>query len=217
MARIAVLTSGGDSPGMNAFLRGAVKVAAAQGVHVVGVRDGYEGLMDGSFEPLTVQDGESVRPAPAFEARPHRRHGRHGARLSALDALPRACRSLAGGRSGSPRWTASSWWAATARSPARTCWRNEHGIKVMGVPAQHRQRHRLHLDLPRRRHRAQHHRSSLRPHRRHRPCPQARLRGGGDGPRLRLPRHGQRHRRRRRRRAHPRAGPRGVGDRRTPP
>src|SRR3569833_2542959 len=68
MKRIAVLTSGGDSPGMNAFLRGAVKVAAAQGVHVVGVREGYEGLIAGTFEPLTVDSGGVFRPAPAFEA-----------------------------------------------------------------------------------------------------------------------------------------------------
>ncbi len=70
MKRMAVLTSGGDSPGMNAFLRGAVKVAAAHGVHVLGVRDGYEGLMEGRFEPLTVDTGDptnTVRPAPAFE------------------------------------------------------------------------------------------------------------------------------------------------------
>jgi 6-phosphofructokinase 1 len=68
MKRIAMLTSGGDSPGMNAFLRGAVKVAAARGVHVSGVLEGYEGLIDGRFQPLTHEVGGVVRPLPSFEA-----------------------------------------------------------------------------------------------------------------------------------------------------
>ena len=54
MAKIAVLTSGGDAPGMNAALRAMAKVAAAQGVRVVGVNDGYDGLIDGATRELTV-------------------------------------------------------------------------------------------------------------------------------------------------------------------
>ncbi len=54
MTTLAVLTSGGDSPGMNAAVRGAVKVAAARGVRVLGVRDGYDGLIDGAFLELTT-------------------------------------------------------------------------------------------------------------------------------------------------------------------
>ena len=53
MKRIAVLTSGGDSPGMNAAIRAVVKLAAAKGVHVLGSLDGYEGLIDGKFRELT--------------------------------------------------------------------------------------------------------------------------------------------------------------------
>jgi 6-phosphofructokinase 1 len=45
--RIAVLTSGGDAPGMNAALRGAVRQALAAGHEVVGVREGYAGLVAG--------------------------------------------------------------------------------------------------------------------------------------------------------------------------
>lgn len=50
--RIAMLTSGGDAPGMNAAIRAATVVALALGHEPVGVRHGYRGLMNGEFEPL---------------------------------------------------------------------------------------------------------------------------------------------------------------------
>lgn len=53
MKSIAVLTSGGDSPGMNACIRALVRVAAAKGVRVLGVEHGYDGLMEGRFRELT--------------------------------------------------------------------------------------------------------------------------------------------------------------------
>ena len=46
MTTLALLTSGGDSPGMNAAIRAAAKTCAARGVRLLGVRDGYEGLLD---------------------------------------------------------------------------------------------------------------------------------------------------------------------------
>jgi 6-phosphofructokinase 1 len=57
MQTIAVLTSGGDAPGMNAAIRAVVRVARSHGVATVGVQGGYRGLMDGDFSPL---DGKSV-------------------------------------------------------------------------------------------------------------------------------------------------------------
>jgi 6-phosphofructokinase 1 len=59
MKKIAVLTSGGDSPGMNAALRAIAKLAASKGVQVFGALEGYEGLMDGNFRELTktLSDG----------------------------------------------------------------------------------------------------------------------------------------------------------------
>lgn len=45
MKKIAVITSGGDSPGMNAAIRAAVRVALAQGVEVWGIRNGYAGMI----------------------------------------------------------------------------------------------------------------------------------------------------------------------------
>jgi 6-phosphofructokinase 1 len=47
MKRIAMLTSGGDAPGMNACIRAAVRTALNRGVQVFGVRRGYAGLIDG--------------------------------------------------------------------------------------------------------------------------------------------------------------------------
>jgi 6-phosphofructokinase 1 len=53
---IAILTSGGDSPGMNAAIRAATMVAVAKGHRVLGVRQGYRGLLDGHFVPLGADD-----------------------------------------------------------------------------------------------------------------------------------------------------------------
>jgi 6-phosphofructokinase 1 len=53
MKKLGVLTSGGDSPGMNAAIRAVAKLAAAKGVPVAGVIDGYDGLIDGQYRELT--------------------------------------------------------------------------------------------------------------------------------------------------------------------
>ena len=43
--RIGVLTSGGDCPGLNAVLRGVVRAATNRNWEVLGIRDGFEGLL----------------------------------------------------------------------------------------------------------------------------------------------------------------------------
>jgi 6-phosphofructokinase 1 len=53
MKRIAVLTSGGDAPGMNAAIRAVARTAIYHNVEAVGVIRGFEGLMDGAFQELT--------------------------------------------------------------------------------------------------------------------------------------------------------------------
>lgn len=50
MKRIGVLTSGGDSPGMNAAVRAVVRTAAYHGLEVYGIQRGYQGLVDGQLE-----------------------------------------------------------------------------------------------------------------------------------------------------------------------
>ena len=51
--RIAVLTSGGDAPGMNAAVRAVVRTAHAYGMECVGIRRGYQGLINGDFTMMT--------------------------------------------------------------------------------------------------------------------------------------------------------------------
>ncbi len=52
MKSIAVLTSGGDSPGMNAAIRSVVRNADAQGIKVYGFKRGYQGLIENDFLEL---------------------------------------------------------------------------------------------------------------------------------------------------------------------
>jgi len=56
MKRMAVLTSGGDAPGMNAALRAVVRTGVSLGLEVLGVKRGYTGLMAGDFLPLGPRD-----------------------------------------------------------------------------------------------------------------------------------------------------------------
>lgn len=66
MTALAVLTSGGDAPGMNAAIRAVTKVAASHGVPTWGVEKGYDGLIDGAFRPL-IRRNRAGDPAPLHE------------------------------------------------------------------------------------------------------------------------------------------------------
>ena len=52
--RIAVLTSGGDAPGMNAAVRAVVRTAVSNGVECLGIRRGWQGLINCDFMPMTA-------------------------------------------------------------------------------------------------------------------------------------------------------------------
>ncbi|RIV22112.1 6-phosphofructokinase [Alicyclobacillaceae bacterium I2511] len=54
LKRIAVMTSGGDAPGMNAAIRAVVRTAIYNGMEVMGVRRGYRGLMEDEVEPMPL-------------------------------------------------------------------------------------------------------------------------------------------------------------------
>ena len=56
MKRIAVLTSGGDAPGMNAAIRAVVRTGIVKGWETYGVRNGYQGLIDGKIVPMGAGD-----------------------------------------------------------------------------------------------------------------------------------------------------------------
>ena len=56
MRRVAVLTSGGDAPGMNAAIRAVVRVGVSKGYEMFGVNLGYYGLISSNFVPLGTRD-----------------------------------------------------------------------------------------------------------------------------------------------------------------
>lgn len=55
MKKIAVLTSGGDAPGMNAAVRAVVRAALYKGIGVYGVYRGYNGLINGALEEMSLR------------------------------------------------------------------------------------------------------------------------------------------------------------------
>ena len=52
MKIIGVVTSGGDAPGMNAAIRGVVRIANSKNMEVIGFERGWEGLLTNSFRRL---------------------------------------------------------------------------------------------------------------------------------------------------------------------
>ncbi|MGF1685296.1 6-phosphofructokinase [Photobacterium japonica] len=58
--KIGVLTSGGDAPGMNAAVRGVVRMALSEGIEVYGIYDGYQGLHQNRIAKLDRQSVSDV-------------------------------------------------------------------------------------------------------------------------------------------------------------
>ena len=58
--KLAVLTSGGDSPGMNAAIRSVVRTCAYHDVECVGVYRGYEGLIEGDFKQMGARSVKGI-------------------------------------------------------------------------------------------------------------------------------------------------------------
>jgi 6-phosphofructokinase 1 len=54
--RIGVLTSGGDAPGMNPCIRAVVRTALFNGCEVIGIREGFLGLLAGNWSPMAARD-----------------------------------------------------------------------------------------------------------------------------------------------------------------
>ena len=57
---IGVLTSGGDAPGMNAAIRAVVRSGIANGLRVMGIRKGYEGLISGDIFEMTPRSVSDI-------------------------------------------------------------------------------------------------------------------------------------------------------------
>jgi phosphofructokinase-like protein len=60
--RVGVLTGGGDCPGLNAVIRAVARRSLDRGYEVVGVREGWRGLVDGRFDPLGPREISGILP-----------------------------------------------------------------------------------------------------------------------------------------------------------
>lgn len=58
--KIAVMTSGGDAPGMNAAIRSVVRACAYYNVESVGIYRGYQGMIEGDFIPLNARSVKGI-------------------------------------------------------------------------------------------------------------------------------------------------------------
>lgn len=54
MKKIGILTSGGDAPGMNAAIRAIVRKSIYHGIEVFGVKNGFQGLIDGNIDKMEI-------------------------------------------------------------------------------------------------------------------------------------------------------------------
>ena len=57
---IGVLTSGGDAPGMNAAVRAVVRTAIFNGIKVIGIRRGYNGLLNGDMFEMNLRSVSDI-------------------------------------------------------------------------------------------------------------------------------------------------------------
>jgi len=128
--RVAILTSGGDAPGMNAAIRAATVAAIEAGWGVVGVRHGFRGLCAGALAPLTLADVRAIQGrggtvlgsarCPELADRVVRDHARDVLAAARVEAV------IVIGGDGSMRG------AAALSDPAE---RRTGGARVVGVPA----------------------------------------------------------------------------------
>jgi len=58
--KIGILTGGGDCPGLNAVIRGVAKPAHDNGLQVLGILDGFEGLVNGKAQQLYNKDVSGI-------------------------------------------------------------------------------------------------------------------------------------------------------------
>jgi 6-phosphofructokinase 1 len=122
--KIAVMTSGGDAPGMNAAIRASVRMAIYKRLEVMGIIGGYTGILNGQFQPMNLRSvaniiqrgGTLLKTArcPEFHKPEFRKLAADKLREQAIDAL------VCIGGDGSFR--------------GAHLLNQEHNIKVVGVP-----------------------------------------------------------------------------------
>ena len=60
ISKLAVLTSGGDAPGMNAAIRSVARSCSGHGIQCFGVSRGYQGLIEGKIKPLGTRSVKNI-------------------------------------------------------------------------------------------------------------------------------------------------------------
>ncbi len=60
ISKVGIFTSGGDAPGMNACIRAAVRTALHAGKSVVGIYQGYQGMIDSNFEEMSSRSVSNI-------------------------------------------------------------------------------------------------------------------------------------------------------------
>lgn len=60
LKKIAILTSGGDAPGMNAAIRAAVRTGIHKNLDIVGIVGGYTGILQGHFQPMNLRSVANI-------------------------------------------------------------------------------------------------------------------------------------------------------------
>jgi 6-phosphofructokinase 1 len=121
---LAVLCSGGDSPGMNCAIRAVVRTALGRGLDVYGIKRGYAGLLEGEFEKMNassvgniIQHGGTILQTSRcldFHQPETRKEAFHILKRKKIDALV-----VIGGNG-----SFNGAWAL----------HNEHGLPVAGIP-----------------------------------------------------------------------------------
>ncbi len=124
MKKIGVLTSGGDAPGMNAAIRAVVRVAIYNGLEVVGIKRGYQGLIEGDVINMDVSSvgdiihrgGTKLRSARSLEFKTEKGFNRA---INVLKTFKIDGLVVIGGD-------------GSFRGAAKLC---ENGIPTIGIPA----------------------------------------------------------------------------------
>lgn len=133
--RIGILTSGGDCPGLNAVIRGAVKSAAGAGYEVVGFMKGYEGLVDPvQYIPLNYRSTTGILNQGGTILGSTNK-GRFGATVGVSDRLELDPELLAGVRTTVDQLSLCGLICVGGDGSLAVAQQfHEYGIPVVGVP-----------------------------------------------------------------------------------
>jgi 6-phosphofructokinase 1 len=122
---IGVLTSGGDSPGMNAAVRAVVRVAVKQGLKVFGIRHGYHGLITDEVRPMKNNSVSNIiqRGGTILKSARSQEFRTEEGRAKAAEVIKKYKIDALITIGGDGTFTGAEIFS------------KEHGVKVIGIPA----------------------------------------------------------------------------------